>query len=146
VSCLDRSGWTLYASNSQACFFIRRLDLTEEGGVKAAGSSVDFAFPPELADALRRLYHLRRGPLISPGPIQSMDDRAQIRSLFIRFPLGDCLCMMAPSLWSSGPLAGADGEDSSLKSVPPETLALWENVRFLALYSACLCVYDSLIN
>lgn len=48
----------------------RGLDLTEEGGVMAAGSSVDFAFPPELADALHRLYHFRRGPILSPGPMQ----------------------------------------------------------------------------
>ena len=57
------------------------IDLTEEGGIKAAGSSMDFAFPPELSDAVRRLYHLRRGPLLSPGPLQSMDDRAELRSL-----------------------------------------------------------------
>jgi len=48
----------------------RGLDLTEEGGMKAAGSSIDFAFPPELADALHRLYHFRRGPILSPGPMQ----------------------------------------------------------------------------
>jgi hypothetical protein len=133
-------------TSGRACLFVRfltclsvdRLDLTEEGGVKAAGSSVDFAFPPELADALRRLYHLRRGPLVSPGPIQSMDDRATIRALFIRLPLGDCLCMMAPSLWSSGPLPTPVGNVPSFESVPPETLALWENVSSTTLFPRCV--------
>jgi hypothetical protein len=32
-----------------------------------------------------RRLHLRRGPLVSPGPIQSMDDRATIRSLLFDF-------------------------------------------------------------
>lgn len=95
--------------------------------MKAAGSSIDFAFPPELADALHRLYHFRRGPILSPGPMQSMDDRAEIRSLFIRLPLEDCLGLMALSLWTSGPLAGPT--DAVYPStVPPDTLALWDNV------------------
>ena len=105
------------------------MDLTEEGGIKAAGSSMDFAFPPELSDALRRLYHLRRGPFLSPGPLLSMDDRAEMRSLFVRLPLEDCLSMMAPALWSSGPLDEALARNGPLmEDVPPETLALWENV------------------
>jgi len=97
------------------------VDLTEEGGVSAAGSSVDFAFPPELSQALRRLYYLRRGPLLNPGPMRSLDDRAEIRSLFIRFPMEDCLCMMAPLLWRCGP------NEPDLEEIPPETLALWGN-------------------
>ena len=111
-------------------FFVNAsIDLTEEGGIKAAGSSMDFAFPPELSDALRRLYHLRRGPLLSPGPVQSADDRVEMRSLFVRFPLDDCLSMMAPSLWSSGPLREAlESSSHFLQNFPPETLALWENV------------------
>lgn len=104
---------------------MRGMDLTEEGGVKATGSSLDFAFPPELADALQRLYHFRRGPLLSPGPMQSDDDRAAIRSLFMRLPLDDCLSMMALSLWSSGPLVA--GEKPAILSVPPDTLSLWDN-------------------
>jgi hypothetical protein len=90
---------------------------------------MDFAFPPELSDALRRLYHLRRGPFLSPGPLQSMDDRAEMRALFVRFPLEDCLGMMAPTLWSSGPLEEAlVGQGPLLEEVPPETLSLWVNV------------------
>jgi len=125
------------------------LDLTEEGGVKAAGSSFDFAFPPELADALRRLYHLRRGPLLCPGPMQSADDRAEIRSLFIRLPLEDCMCMMAPSLWTTGPLDRSTiGSMPALEECPPDTLVLWEKVRvhrpftfrpFKPINLPCLC-------
>jgi hypothetical protein len=90
---------------------------------------MDFAFPPELSDALRRIYHLRRGPLLSPGPVQSADDRAEMRSLFVRLPLDDCLSMMAPSLWGSGSLEEALARNNSfLENVPPETLALWGNV------------------
>jgi hypothetical protein len=86
---------------------------------------MDFAFPPELSDALRRLYHLRRGPFLSPGPMQSLDDRSEIRSLFIRFPLEDCLMMMAPTLWGCGDLqAGV----TSFDEIPPETLSLWDEV------------------
>ena len=99
----------------------RGLDLTEGGGVRAAGSSFDYAFPPELSVALRRLYYLRRGPLLNPGPMRSLDDRAEIRSLFVRFPMEDCLCMMAPLLWSCEP------EGASLEEILPETLALWDN-------------------
>ena len=103
---------------------------------------MDFAFPPELSDALRRLYHLRRGPLLSPGPVQSADDRIEMRSLFVRFPLDDCLSMMAPSLWSSGSLVEAlKSDEPALEELPPETLALWENVRiniFVFIYSFIL--------
>ena len=99
----------------------RGMDLTEEGGVRAAGSSVDFAFPPELSVALKRLYHLRRGPLLNPGPMRSLDDRAEIRSLFLRFPMEDCLCMMSPLLWICQP------DDANLTEIPAETLALWSN-------------------
>lgn len=99
---------------------------------------MDFAFPPELSDAIRRLYHLRRGPLLSPGPVQSADDRLEMRSLFVRFPLGDCLAMMAPSLWSSGPLLEAPQIDSTfLQNIPPETLALWDNVRLHTMNIYC---------
>jgi hypothetical protein len=90
---------------------------------------MDFAFPPELSEALRRLYHLRRGPLLSPGPVQSADDRAEMRSHFVRLPLEDCLAMMAPSLWTSGSLDDALANHGPLlENVPPETLALWDNV------------------
>ena len=105
--------------------FARSDDLTEEGGVMASHSSLDFAFPPELADALRCLYHLRRGPLLSPGPMRSMDDRASARELFLRFPIEHCLNMMAPRLWSSG---GANHISNQMEPVPAETLALWDNV------------------
>ena len=108
-----------------------RVDLTEEGGIRAAGSSIDFAFPPELSDALRRLYHLRRGPLVSPGPMQSLDDRVHLRSLFLRLPLEDCLCMMALSVWSSGILK-ANTTTTHVSSVPPDTLALWDDVILVA--------------
>jgi hypothetical protein len=100
--------------------------LTEEGGIAASTSSLDFAFPPELADALHRLFHLRRGALLSPGPLQSADDRAEMRSLFLRLPLDDCLCIMAPSLWSAE-MNGGNGE-ISLETIPSDTLTLWDNV------------------
>eukprot|EP00533_Pseudo-nitzschia_delicatissima_P000494 CAMPEP_0116085742 /NCGR_PEP_ID=MMETSP0327-20121206/4484_1 /TAXON_ID=44447 /ORGANISM="Pseudo-nitzschia delicatissima, Strain B596" /LENGTH=926 /DNA_ID=CAMNT_0003576747 /DNA_START=93 /DNA_END=2873 /DNA_ORIENTATION=- len=89
-------------------------------------SSFDFAFPPQLKETLNRLYHLRRGPLISPGPMQSMDDRAESRKLFIRFPLEECLEMMRPSLWSTGSIGISSGWDT-VQSFPAETLALWDD-------------------
>ncbi len=102
------------------------IDLTEEGGLKAAHSSFDFAFPPELADGLRRLFHTRRSSLLSPGPTRSADDRIEIRNLFLRLPLEDCLCMMAPSLWTTCVEQGF--LEAPMTPVPPETLALWDNV------------------
>ena len=106
----------------------RGLDMTEAGGVRAPGSSFDFAFPPELSVALRRLYYLRRGPLLNPGPMRSLDDRAEIRSLFIRFPMEDCLCMMAPLLWRCEPSNDKDSSESApLEEILPETLILWSN-------------------
>lgn len=113
-------------------------DFMEEGGVSSAHSSLGFAFPPELADALHRLFHLRRGSMLSPGPVRSMDDRAEIRNLFLRLPLDDCLCMMAPSLWSSGIM------DSSmaiiLDPIPSDTMTLWDNVSISdRLRLSCLC-------
>lgn len=59
--------------------------------------------------------------------MQSMDDRAEIRSLFIRFPLEDCLGLMALSLWTSGPIESPNFP-AALEVVPPDTLALWDNV------------------
>lgn len=105
------------------------MDLSEEGGIRASNySSLDFAFPPELAEALRRMYHLRRGSLLSPGPLRSMDDRAELRARFLRFPLEDCINMMAPVLWSSGALDSSNPSKWSMDLVPSETLALWDNV------------------
>ena len=76
---------------------------------------------------LNRLYHLRRGHLISPGPMQSMDDRAESRGLLIRFPLKDCLQMMRPSIWSTGSMNVSSGWDE-MQPFPAETLALWDDV------------------
>jgi hypothetical protein len=107
----------------------RRFDLTEDGHIKAAGSSFDFAFPPELADTLRRLYHFRRGLLLSPEPLLSNDNRCEMRSLFLRLPLEDCLCMMALSVWSVGLLKREETTAPyRMESVPPETMSLWNDV------------------
>lgn len=101
---------------------------------------MDFAFPPELSEGLRRLYHMRRGPFISPGPVQSADDRAALRAYFIRFPVDECLSMMAPELWSSGSLdAALESGELPFESVPPDTLSLWGNVSAQPLQSfVCL--------
>eukprot|EP00536_Pseudo-nitzschia_multiseries_P008320 jgi/Psemu1/257096/estExt_Genewise1Plus.C_2100020 len=89
-------------------------------------SSLDIAFPPKLKETLNRIYHLRRGPLISPGPMRSLDDRAELRSLFIRFPLEDCLLMMRADVWSTRSI-GISSSWESMSSFPPETLALWDD-------------------
>jgi len=90
-------------------------------------SSIDFAFPPELKDTLSRLYHLRRGPLVSPGPMRSMDDRAEMRVLFLRFPLEDCILMMKPSIWSTGAVGGVSSAWDVMLDFPPETLIVWDS-------------------
>jgi hypothetical protein len=72
-----------------------------------------------------------------------MDDRTEMRSYFLRFPLEDCLEMMAPSLWSSGPLDEALARKGpSLEIVPPDTLALWENRIIAADHWHALFVYS----
>ena len=104
------------------------LDETKE--VSVPPSSLDLAFPPQLSGSLHRLYHLRRGALISPGPLRSVDDRADVRQLFLRFTLEDCLGMMTPKLWSTGYVE--NGRDASTMSAmtpfPAETMALWDAV------------------
>ena len=100
-------------------------------------SSLDFAFPPELAQGLRLLYNLKRGPMLGTGPLQSTDDRAVARSLFMRLPLDDCLSMMAPSIWSCCADTKAL-QKPVLELVPPVTLSCWDNVSFSFLWSFAL--------
>mmetsp|Transcript_31582 Transcript_31582/g.76274 ORF Transcript_31582/g.76274 Transcript_31582/m.76274 type:complete len:1031 (+) Transcript_31582:58-3150(+) len=106
----------------------RLLGLEKKGKGKKpkSSSSLDSAFPPNLNGALRLLYHLRRGPLISPGPMRSMDDRAALRGFFLRFPLEDCLSMMAPQLFSTGYIEGEEYIAEELLDLPAETLSLWD--------------------
>ena len=110
----------------------KMLDLEsgrEEKKDASSPSSLDFAFPPQLSEGLRRLYHLRRGALISPGPMRSMDDRAEARQLFLRFSLEDCVGMMAPNLWSTGNLENSlSSSMGSMAPFPAETMALWDAV------------------
>ena len=91
--------------------------------------SLDFAFPPELVDALHMLHHLRRGSLLDPS-LHSAEDRAVQRDLFLRLPLEDSLFMMAPSLLSIRIdfIAPTAPGIESFEQVPPETLVLWDNV------------------
>lgn len=116
--------WLLHPRSffSFSCSFCKSKSKTG-----SSSSSFDFAFPPQLQGTLNRLYHLRRGHLISPGPMQSIDDRAGSRKLFIRFPLEDCLKMIRPSLWSTGSTSISSGWDSMIP-FPAETLALWDDV------------------
>ena len=91
--------------------------------------SLDFAFPPELVDALHMLHHLRRGLLLDPS-LHSAEDRAVLRDLFLRLPMEDSLFMMAPSLLSIRVdfiVPSAPGMEA-FEHVPPETLVLWDNV------------------
>jgi Sec23/Sec24 trunk domain/Sec23/Sec24 zinc finger len=111
----------------------KKLDLENGPGEKEAlvpASSLDLAFPPQLSGCLRQLYHLRRGALVSPGPLRSMDDRAESRHLFLRFPLEDCLGMLAPKLWSTGRIdIGRDTSNvTTMIPFPAETMALWDAV------------------
>jgi hypothetical protein len=108
----------------------RLLDLKSSGTTRkqSSASSLDFAFPSNLTDALKLLYCVRRGPLISPGPMRSIDDRAALRGLFLRFPLEDCICMMAPKLWSTGSLEEKNQAPTDMQEMPAETLALWDDV------------------
>ncbi|KAG7364666.1 Sec23/Sec24 zinc finger domain containing protein [Nitzschia inconspicua] len=105
---------------------IRSLSFTTDAEKEKVESSLELAFPPKLQNSLIRLYHLRRSHLISPGPMRSMDDRAEVRSLFLRFPLEDCLKMMEPSLLSTGSLDGIASAWDVMQPFPAETLALWE--------------------
>jgi len=108
---------------------MKNIDLSEvtTRPKDSSQSSLDFAFPPQLKDTLNRLYHLRRGPLISPGPMQSMDDRAGTRGLCLRFPLEDCLKMMAPETWTTGDLEGVRSPYATMNDTLSETLALWDH-------------------
>jgi len=113
------------SSRSNLVLDEEEADSPSHQRVVQSGNSLDFAFPPELADSLHRLYHLRRSPMLSPGPLRGVDDRAQLRNLFLRLPLDDCLCMMAPSLWSIQ--VGTPGTTPTLEPIPSDTLTLWDN-------------------
>jgi len=104
-------------------------------------NSLDFAFPPQLKETLNRLYHLRRGYLISPGPMQSMDDRAQSKELFLRFPVEDCLQMIRPSVWSTGSINISSGWDT-MQPFPAETLALWDDSIIAADFHDSLFIWS----
>jgi len=118
-------------------------DFVEEGSTSLAHSSLGFAFPPELEDALHRLYHLRRGSMLSPGPVGSMEERAQLRNLFLRLPLDDCLCMMAPSLWSYDISSGGGTPSTmSLQEIPSDTMTLWDNRIIAADHHDCVFVWS----
>jgi hypothetical protein len=108
--------------------FYHSISMYSGSGRGNAESSLEGAFPPPLHGTLSRLYHLRRGPLISPGPMRSIDDRAESRGLFLRLPLEDCLQMMEPSIWSTGSLGGITSAWDVMQEFPAETLALWDNV------------------
>ena len=92
-----------------------------------AASSLDFAFPPELVDALRGLYALRRGPLLGTGPQLSSDDRCVSRSLFMHLPMSDCLPMISPLVWCCRTDANSP-RCFTLESAPAVTLACWDEV------------------
>lgn len=115
-----------------------RSDTMSRSNERSPSSSLDFAFPPQLAQGLRLLYNLKRGPMLGTGPLLSTDDRAVARSLFMRLPLDDCLLMMAPTVWS----CRADSDtlrNPVLEPVPPVTLSCWDNVSSLCF--GCLCTH-----
>jgi len=103
-----------------------RPDTMSTSNERSPSSSLDFAFPPQLAQGLRLLYNLKRGPMLGIGPLLSTDDRAVARSLFMRLPLDDCLLLMAPTVWSCR--ADSDAlRNPVLEPVPPVTLSCWDN-------------------
>jgi len=80
--------------------------ISHQYRVYARGKSKDLktpTFPPILSGLPRRLFQLRRGPLLGTM-IQNMDDAACLRNLFLRAPLLDCMRMMSPDLlcWEPG--------------------------------------------
>lgn len=95
-----------------------------------------------MRESLDRLYHLRRGPLISPGPMQSMDDRAESRGLFLRFPLEDCLQMIRPAVFSTGSIDGISSPWDIMVPFPAETLALWDDSVVAADFHDILFVWS----
>mmetsp|Transcript_23585 Transcript_23585/g.25117 ORF Transcript_23585/g.25117 Transcript_23585/m.25117 type:complete len:964 (-) Transcript_23585:2914-5805(-) len=107
--------------------YSRRPKSKSGSSRRTSESSLDFAFPPQMKETLNRLYHLRRGPLISPGPMRSIDDRAESRGLFLRFPLEDCLQMIRPTVWSTGSMDGVSSAWDKMLPFPAETLSLWDD-------------------
>lgn len=123
-------------------------------------SSLAYTFPPSLTaeSFLRLMHHLRRGGMLGAGALlqTAPDDRHAMRDIFLRFPLDNCLAMMAPQMWrwrkreiQVDPLISSDEEpianlrmtlhpqikDGLAATAPitidaalPETLALWDDV------------------
>jgi hypothetical protein len=66
-----------------------------------------------------RLFHLRRGPLLSPI-LQHIDDVDCVRSIFLHAPVQDCLRLLVPPLLSFN-------ADAAFEELPLDTLCLQSN-------------------
>eukprot|EP00592_Proboscia_alata_P002243 CAMPEP_0194366936 /NCGR_PEP_ID=MMETSP0174-20130528/15053_1 /TAXON_ID=216777 /ORGANISM="Proboscia alata, Strain PI-D3" /LENGTH=1108 /DNA_ID=CAMNT_0039142453 /DNA_START=48 /DNA_END=3374 /DNA_ORIENTATION=+ len=108
-------------------------------------SSFQFAFPPELADMLKLLHHLRRGSLLNAS-LLSVDDRCSLRALFLRLPHQECHLMLSPVVFSTrvNTVCPADPPNLliELEEVPPQTLALWDDVVIAADHFDALFVWS----
>jgi hypothetical protein len=134
-------------SSEEGGALLHQMHATTSTSTTTTQTAVDFAIPPELSESIRLLHHLRRGTLLGP-PLQSADDRACHRALFLRMPLEDCLCMMAPRMFALRrqllPVVGVTNVTSHeqqqsqtrpqpvWEKVPAETLLLWDDVMIAA--------------
>jgi hypothetical protein len=88
--------------------------------------SNEYNIPPDLCKAIKYLHHFRRGEILGSA-VQSIDERTLLRDAMIRFPLGDCLKIMAPCFWK----CDIDTVHHEFKPVPASTLVLWDKVSCL---------------
>lgn len=99
---------------------LEHLDTTLRNIITGCGEKRNgtIIFPPELESIPRRLYLLRRGPMISPI-LQHPDDIDFLRCLFLNSNYPDSLRLVDPPLL----LASLNG----FEQLPPEDLALQSN-------------------
>ena len=102
-----------------------------------SGSSMEYAFPSELQQLPRTLFHLRQGPLLG-NLLQHDDDVACLRYLFLRFSLSESMRLMAPTLTMVTRNAQGEGQPLSfnVRTVPADTLALWDDAVLALDYDA----------
>jgi len=123
VGMFDREGYAAEARNDLDMAMCRiskeYLKLNESGSLN---------FPPSLVPAAKKLHGFRRGTIIGPL-VQSSDEMAVRRDLFLRLPLDDCLRYLAPEMRMFR--SNRDGTVEEV-DVPPETLALRDDCTIAA--------------
>eukprot|EP00897_Mesotaenium_endlicherianum_P002932 jgi/Mesen1/2667/ME000167S01817 len=106
----------------------RVKDLAKRFGAPALPGTRLLRFPKELPRLAEALYHLRRGPLLGGeaggGSAHEEDERAMLRSLFLRATCEQALPILVPRVFLlAPPPPPGEGGAARFAEVPPYDLA-----------------------